>query len=62
MVETNFKTIKSELIRPVARQSRKQADNAVAKCIDGFYNLVRRHSSLGFQNPTAFERKARQVS
>ena len=46
MVETFFKTIKSELIWQVAWQSRKQAENAVAQYIDGFYNPVRRHSGL----------------
>ena len=62
MVETFFKTIKSELIWPAAWQSRQQAENAVARYIDGFYNPVRRHSSLGFQSPIAFERKAQEVS
>ena len=62
MVETFFKTIKSELIWPVAWQSRQQAENAVARYIDGFYNPVRRHSSLGFQSPIAFKRKAREGS
>jgi putative transposase len=59
---TFFKTIKSELVWPVAWQSRQQAENAVARYIDGFYNPVRRHSSLGFQSPIAFERKAQEVS
>ncbi|MBS3981715.1 MAG: IS3 family transposase [Rhodobacteraceae bacterium] len=62
MVETFFKTIKSELIWPVAWQSRQQAENAIARYVDGFYNPVRRHSSLGFQSPIAFERKVREVS
>ena len=62
MVETFFKTIKSELIWPVAWQSRQQAEIAVARYIDGFHNPVRRHSSLGFQSPIAFERKAKEVS
>ena len=62
MVEAFFKTIKSELVWPVAWQSRAQAENAVARYIDGFYNPVRRHSSLGFQSPIAFERKPREVS
>jgi putative transposase len=62
MVETFFKTIKSELIWPVAWQTRQQAENAIARYIDGFYNPVRRHSSLGFQSPIAFERRAREVS
>jgi len=62
MVETFFKTIKSEMIWPVAWQTRQQAENAIAKYIDGFYNPVRRHSSLDFQSPIAFERRAREVS
>ena len=62
MVETFFKTIKSELIWPVAWQTRQQAENAIARYIDGFYNPVRRHSSLGFLSPIAFERRAREVS
>jgi putative transposase len=62
MVETFFKTIKSELIWPVAWKTRQQAENAIARYIDGFYNPVRRHSSLGFQSPIAFERNAREVS
>ncbi|MFZ5965330.1 IS3 family transposase [Thalassococcus sp. BH17M4-6] len=61
MVETFFKTIKSELLWPVAWQSRQQAENAIARYIDGFYNPVRRHSSLDFQSPIAFERKAKEV-
>ena len=48
--------------RPVAGQSRLQAENAVARYIDGFYNRVRRHSSRGFQSPIALERKAREGS
>ena len=61
MVETFFKTIKSELIWSVAWQTRQQAENAIARYIDGFYNPVRRHSSLNFQSPIAFERKATEV-
>ncbi len=62
MVETFFKTINSELIWPVAWQPRQQAENAIARDIDGFHNTVRRHSSLGFLSPIAFERRARVVS
>jgi putative transposase len=62
MVETFFKTIKSELIWPVAWRTRTQAENAIARYIDGFYKTIRRHSSLGFQSPIAFERTAREVS
>ena len=55
VVEAFFKTIKSELIWPVAWQTRRQAENAVARYIDGFYNPVRRHSTLGYQSPVQFE-------
>lgn len=37
LVETFFKTIKSELMWPIASQTRRQAENAIAKYIDGFY-------------------------
>jgi transposase InsO family protein len=62
MVETLSKTIKSELIWPVAWQTRAHAENAVARYIDGLHNPVRRHSSLDFQSQITFERKAREVS
>jgi len=61
MVETFFKTIKAELIWPVAWQTRQQARNAVARYIDGFYNPVRRHSALGFKSPIQFERTGQNV-
>jgi transposase InsO family protein len=48
MVETVFKTIKSELIWRTSFQSRRQAEHAIARYIDGFYNPVRRHSALGY--------------
>ena len=57
VVETFFKTIKSELIWPVAWQTRCQAENAVARYIDGFYNPIRRHSGPiqeKWRRPTPF--------
>lgn len=55
MVETVFKTIKSELIWRVPFASRGQAINAIGQYIEGFYNPRRRHSSLGYVSPAAFE-------
>src|SRR5579884_225278 len=60
MVETVFKTIKSELIWRTSFQSRRQAENAIARYIDGFYNPVRRHSALGYKSPIKFEHEAKQ--
>lgn len=58
MVETVFKTIKSELIWRTAWQSRRQAHVAIGRYIDGFYNPVRRHSALGYKSPCRFEAEA----
>ena len=60
MVETLFKTIKSELIWRTSFQSRFQAENAIARYIDGFYNPVRRHSALGYKSPINFELEINQ--
>jgi len=55
MVETVFKTIKTELIRRTAYASRWQASHAIGQYIEGFYNPRRRYSSLGYMSPAAFE-------
>lgn len=55
MVETVFKTIKSELVWRTSYQSRCQAETAIGQYIDGFYNPRRRHSALGYKSPIAFE-------
>ena len=58
VVETFFKTIKSELIWRTVFMSRSQAETAIAGYIDGFYNPVRRHSTLDFTSPVKFEAEA----
>ena len=55
MVETVFKTIKSELIWRTAFRTRDQASKAIGQYIEGFYNPRRRHSSLGYVSPAIFE-------
>lgn len=55
MVETVFKTLKSDLVWRTVFMSRCQAKAAIGHYIDGFYNPVRRHSALGYQSPCAFE-------
>jgi hypothetical protein len=62
MVETFFKTIKSELIWRTRFQTMQDAQQAIARYIDGLYNQVRRHSALGYQSPVQFENCARQTS
>lgn len=55
MVETVFKTIKSELVWRTSFQTRQQAKNALGRYIDGFCNPRRRHSALGYKLPIKFE-------
>jgi len=55
MVESVFKTIKSELVWRTSFQSRREAENALGRYIDGFYNPRRRHSALGYKSPIKFE-------
>ncbi len=55
MVETVFKTIKTELVWRTAFKSREAASTAIGLYIEGFYNPRRRHSSLGYKSPAAFE-------
>ena len=58
MVETFFKTLKSELVWRTAFQTRAEANDALARYIDGFYNPIRRHSALDHVSPAQFERRA----
>jgi transposase InsO family protein len=37
--------------------TRQQAEIAIARYIDGFYNPIRRHSALNFTSPTQFENR-----
>jgi putative transposase len=58
MVESFFKTLKTELIWRTKFNTRQDATNAIARYIDGFYNPSRRHSALGYISPVQFERLA----
>ena len=58
MVETFFKTLKSELVWRTVFHTRAQAKTAIARYIDGFYNPTRRHSALNFLSPAQFEKRA----
>jgi putative transposase len=58
MVETFFKTLKSELVWRTLFDTRRDAERAIGRYIDGFYNPVRRHSALDFTSPVRFEKMA----
>lgn len=55
VVETFFKTLKSELVWRSVFQTRRQAAQKIAAYIDGFYNPVRRHSSCNYKSPINYE-------
>jgi putative transposase len=58
VVETFFKTLKSELVWRTVFQTRAEAKQAIGRYIDGFYNPVRRHSTLDYLSPVQFEKLA----
>src|SRR5215218_558339 len=58
VVETFFKTLKSELVWRTVFQTRAEANEAIGRYIDGFYNPIRRHSTLDYVSPVQFERMA----
>jgi transposase InsO family protein len=62
MVESFFKTLKSELVWRTMLETRGDAERAINHYIDSFYNLVGRHSALGFRTPVKFKKMAINLS
>ena len=56
MAESFFATLECELLDRSRFKTHSDARNAVFDFIEGFYNPQRRHSSLGYVSPAAFER------
>ena len=59
MAESFFATLECELLDRSRFKTHAEARNAVFDFIEGFYNPQRRHSSLGYLSPIAFERQHR---
>ena len=55
VAESFFATIKRELIDTRAWPTRAGLRAAILDWIEGWYNTRRRHSSLGYLSPTAYE-------
>ncbi len=56
-MESFWGTLKTELIYRQHYHTRAQAKNAIFTYIEGWYNLQRRHSTLGCLSPEQFERQ-----
>jgi len=56
--ESFMATIKTELIHRNTFKTRDEARLAVFSYIEGFYNPVRRHSTLRYSSPLEFEKMA----
>ncbi|EIM30517.1 hypothetical protein MicloDRAFT_00007670 [Microvirga lotononidis] len=54
-VETFFRTLKSELVGRSVFVTRAEAKQAIGRYIDGFYNPVRRQSTLDYISPVQRE-------
>ena len=56
-MESFFASLKRELVHRARFRSRAEAMSAVFRWIEVWYNRKRRHSSLGYLSPEAFEQK-----
>jgi putative transposase len=55
VVESFFGTLKTELVNHERYATRQQARASLFEYIEVFYNRCRRHTSIGFLSPEAFE-------
>ena len=55
VAESFFGTLKTELVHRTRYATRDQAQASVFEWIECWYNRKRRHSSLGYLSPEAFE-------
>ena len=55
VAESFFATLRAELVDHGRYPTRAAAVASIGEYIDGFYNVERRHSSLGYLNPIEFE-------
>ena len=55
VAESFFATIKTEPIHRQAWPTRAAARQAIFEYVEGWYNTRRRHSSLGYRSPAAYE-------
>lgn len=57
MAESFFSRFKAELVEGGIFESIEQARSEIFSYIEGYYNRIRRHSSLGYMSPLEFEKQ-----
>jgi putative transposase len=55
VTESFFGTLKGECVERACFQTRREARQTIFEYVECFYNRVRRHSSLGYLSPVAYE-------
>ena len=55
VAESFFATLKRELLQRTTWPTRVAATQALTNYIEGWYNRLRRHSSLGYVSPLQYE-------
>lgn len=58
--ESFFSTLEHELLADESFHTRREAHRCVAEFIESWYNVERRHSTLGYVSPVQYEEELRQ--
>lgn len=58
VAESFFATLKKELVHRRSWPTRRELTSEVFEYVEGFYNRVRRHSTLAMLSPIDYERAA----
>ncbi len=62
VAESFFSTLELELIDTARWRTRNEARRAIFDFIESWYNLHRRHSTLGYRSPAAYEKEVLQAA
>ena len=60
VAENFFSCLKCELVYLTSYATRRQAQNSIFRYIEGFYNTVRPHSSIGWLSPIEYARQLKR--
>ena len=55
VAESFFHTLKTELVYHEIYRTREEARRSLFEYMEGFYNRIRKHSTLGYKSPVEYE-------